>query len=51
MQSGADREVEEVSGVFLLFFFHPVPHRDYSQGGFNLQQRTDVTVGSAFNDI
>lgn len=51
MQSGADREVEEISGVsffcccffvgfFFLwfFFFHPVPNQDYSQGGFNLQQ-------------
>ena len=41
MQSGADREVEGSIWVFLPFFFfllHPVPHQDYSQGGFNLQQ-------------
>lgn len=41
MQSGADRELEGNIWVFCpppLFFFHPVPHQDYSQGGFNLQR-------------
>lgn len=32
---------KEISGFFApppLFFFDPVPHQDYSQGGFNLQR-------------
>lgn len=41
MQSGADKEVEGsiwLSACFLFLLFPPVPHQDYSQGGFNLQQ-------------
>lgn len=41
MQSGADRGLQ--GGIwcfarFLFLLFPPVPHQEYRQGGFNLQQ-------------
>lgn len=56
MQSGADREEEEVSGFFffcffLLFFFPSSAKPRLQSRWFQPSARTDVTVGSAFNDI